>query len=103
MGNVASSIAEVPTTCGTLFITYPDWVGFASPEAAAEDAVAEFDSGVDLPPDLGEGETDLDGYDSVVVERTDAGYRHARDPRVRGRDGARVRRAWPGPTIPTTT
>lgn len=68
------SLAEVPTTCGTLFITYPDGVGFVSPEAAAVDAVAEFDSGVDLPPDIGEGETDLGGYDTLVVERTDAGF-----------------------------
>jgi hypothetical protein len=68
------SLAEVPTTCGTLFITYPEGVGFASPEAAAGSAVAEFDSGVDLPTEIGEGETDLGGYDSLVVERTDAGY-----------------------------
>ncbi|HEX7248104.1 MAG TPA: matrixin family metalloprotease [Actinomycetota bacterium] len=68
------SLAEVPTTCGTLFITYPEGVGFVSPEAAAENAVAEFDSGVDLPTEIGEGETELGGYDAVVVERTAAGY-----------------------------
>ncbi len=69
-----SSIAEVPTTCGTLFITYPGDVGFSTPEAAAEDAVVEFDSGVDLPADIDEGETDLGGYDTLVVEQTEAGF-----------------------------
>ena len=69
-----ASIAEVPTTCGTLFITYPGDVGFATPEAAAEDAVVEFDSGVELPADIEEGETDLGGYDTLVVEQTDAGF-----------------------------
>jgi hypothetical protein len=69
-----ASIADVPTACGTLFITYPSDVGFTTPEAAAHDAVAEFDSGVDLPADIDEGETDLGGYDTLVVEQTDAGF-----------------------------
>lgn len=68
------SSAEMPTTCGTLFISYPDHVGFPTPEAAAEDAVVEFDSGVELPADIEEGETDLGGYDALVIEQTDAGY-----------------------------
>ena len=69
-----SSIAEVPTTCGTLFITYPSDVGFATPEEAAQDAVGQFSSGIDLPADIDEGETDLGGYDTLVVEQTDAGF-----------------------------
>ena len=69
-----ASIADVPTACGTLFITYPRDVGFTTPEAAAHDAVAEFDSDVDLPADIDEGETDLGGYDTLVVEQTDAGF-----------------------------
>lgn len=68
------SLAEVPTTCGTLFLSYPPGVGFETPEVAVEDASADTGGNLDAPPDLGEGATDLGDYDVVVVDETEAGF-----------------------------
>jgi len=68
------SLAEVPTTCGTLFISYPGDVGFATPAAAAEAAVTDFGSDLEVPADIDAGETDLGGYDALVIEQAAAGF-----------------------------
>lgn len=68
-----AAFGEIPVGCGTLFIEYAEDVGFASPEAAVADAVADFESDVDVPEDVEEGENS-EGVDTVVVDQNEAGF-----------------------------
>jgi hypothetical protein len=67
------ALSEEPVNCGSLFIDYPEDVGFVTPEAAVAEAVADFKSGVDVPAEIQVGET-VAGVDAIVVEETKAGF-----------------------------